>query len=203
MTVLANVRGRDMRRAFAGGIDAVVAARTIARNVHVVEIGGQPGGGRMAIVTIIATRNMGRVLAGCDNTIVARAASAQNLCVIDGDNRLKRNRIVTVFANIGGLHVNGTLAGGSRAVVTCHTIINDPQVVEHSRQPGRCVVTIVALVTGRYVRQRFPGSLNTVMTTNAAAGQRGVVHKRDGIPARGNMAVRALAIGKDVARRFG
>jgi len=70
VAILTNDRRRDMCRALTGRLHAIVAADAITRDIDVVEIGGQPSGRRMAVVTIVAARNMGRVLAGSNNAIV-------------------------------------------------------------------------------------------------------------------------------------
>jgi hypothetical protein len=43
MTVLAEVAGLYVRRPLTSGIRAVMAAKAIARDIDVIEIGGQPG----------------------------------------------------------------------------------------------------------------------------------------------------------------
>ena len=63
VAVLAHIRRRNMRVALANGLHAIVTTDAISCDVHVVEIGGQPTGGRMTIVAGIAARNVRRVLA--------------------------------------------------------------------------------------------------------------------------------------------
>ena len=72
----------------------------------------------MAVITIIAAAYMGRVLAGRNNTIVARATGADDLGMVNRYGRLESDRIVAVFADTGRLHVNWALARRGYAVVT-------------------------------------------------------------------------------------
>lgn len=72
----------------------------------------------MAVVAIIATIYMGRVLADRNDSIVTRTASADNLSVVDGQYRLKGDRAMAIPADVGRLYVNRALARGGHAVVT-------------------------------------------------------------------------------------
>ena len=72
----------------------------------------------MAVITIVTAGDMGGVLAGCDNTIMARTAGANDLRVIDSDSRLESHCTVAVFANICRLHVNRASTRGGHAIVT-------------------------------------------------------------------------------------
>lgn len=71
VAVLADVAGLYVCRSLARRLDAVVAARAVARDVDVVEVGRQPGDRRMAVVAIVAAGNVGRVLASGRDTVVA------------------------------------------------------------------------------------------------------------------------------------
>lgn len=53
------------------------------------------------------------------------------------------------------------------------------------------------------MRRRLASGLDTIVTTNTTAGDRGVIHKGRGCPARSDMTIRTLTIGRDVGRRFG
>ena len=64
-------------------------------------------------------------------------------------------------------------------------------------------MAVIALVTRRDMRKCLPGRLNSVVTGNATAGQRRVIHECDGGPARRNMTVRTLAIRRNMIGRLG
>ena len=71
MAVLANFRCQNMRRVLAGRFDAVVATCAIAGDTYVVEIRRYPAGCRMAIIAVIAARDMCWMLACCCSAVVA------------------------------------------------------------------------------------------------------------------------------------
>jgi len=72
----------------------------------------------MAVITIIAAADMRCMLAGCNNTIMARAAGTNDLRVVDSDGRLKSHCTVAVLADICCLHVNRASTCGGHAIVT-------------------------------------------------------------------------------------
>lgn len=59
VAVLADIRALDVVRILAGRLRTVMTVEALAGNVHVIEIGGQPGDRGMAIVTIVAALDMG------------------------------------------------------------------------------------------------------------------------------------------------
>lgn len=122
VAVLANIRGLDVGGVFAGCVGSVVAADTIACNVHVIEIRRQPGDGAVAVVTIVATRNMGLVLAGRRHAIVATATVPKYLRVVDREYRRENAGRMAVFAHVGRLYVRLVLANRNRTVVAADTI---------------------------------------------------------------------------------
>jgi hypothetical protein len=69
-----------------------------------VEIRGQPGDRRMTIVTVIAAGDMRGVFTGRGDAIMAGAAGAQYLGVIDGKGRYEHIGAVAILADIGGLY---------------------------------------------------------------------------------------------------
>ena len=54
MAVLTDIGGGDVRRVLAGGVNAIVAAEAIARNVRVVKDSRNPHCACVAIVTLFA-----------------------------------------------------------------------------------------------------------------------------------------------------
>ena len=83
-----------------------------------VEIRGQPTGRRMTVITIVTARDMRWMLACRYSAVVARAASTQDLRMVDGIGRRKYVRVVTILTNVACLHVRRTLADGINTVVT-------------------------------------------------------------------------------------
>ena len=84
MAILADVAGLQMCLGLAGCVGAIVTGRTIAGDIHMIEIRGQPGNGRVAVVTGIAAGYMRGMLAGCRGAIVARITCTNNLGMING-----------------------------------------------------------------------------------------------------------------------
>lgn len=117
VAILTDIGCQNMCRAFTRCFDAVVTARAIAGDADMIEIRGQPTVCGMAVITIVATVYVGRVLAGCDNTIVTRATGANDLSMVNGYGRLKTYCAVAVFADICRLDVNWAPARGGYAVV--------------------------------------------------------------------------------------
>jgi len=136
VAILADIGRLYMCRRLAGGLRAVVAAHAIASDIDVVEGGRQPGNRRMAVVAGIAAGDVGWMFTGRRDAIMAGAASAQYLGVIDGKGGRPDIRRVAVLANIGCLYMCRRLAGGLRAIVAAHAIASDIDVVEVGRQPG-------------------------------------------------------------------
>lgn len=82
VTVFANIRCLRMRRIFAGCVGAVVAAHTIAHDVYVIKVCGQPGDSAVAVIAVIAASDVALVLAGGNNTVVTVSTVTQYLSVI-------------------------------------------------------------------------------------------------------------------------
>ena len=133
MAILADVAGLQMCLGLAGCVGAIVTGRTIAGDIHMIEIRGQPGNGRVAVVTGIAAGYMRGMLAGCRGTIVAGVARTDNLGVINGVGWRPDIRRMTVFANEGGLYMRKSLAGCVGAVVTTRAVAGDACVVKDCR----------------------------------------------------------------------
>lgn len=125
-----------MRRALADGINAVVAAGTIVDDANVIEGRWSPGDRCMAVIAGIAAGDMCRLFAGRDDAIMAAIARADDLHVVDGENRCKDVGVVAVLTNIAGLDVCQVLADGIDTVVAVNTLARDVQMVKVGWQPG-------------------------------------------------------------------
>ena len=131
----------------AGGIGAVMAADAVIGDVGVIEDRRYPGVGRMAIITVVTTGDVRRVLALGRVAIVAREAGADDLCVINHVCRRKRHVVVAVLTNVGGINVSRMLAGGIGAVMAADAVSGDVGVIEVGRYPGvgrMAIITVVA-----------------------------------------------------------
>lgn len=101
VAILANVSGLNVRRAFAYGVCTVVTGAAIVGNIRVIEVGGQPADGRMAVVAVCTSGQVSRMLAFRSDTVMTGAARAQDLRVIHRECRYPHIRIVAVLANVG------------------------------------------------------------------------------------------------------
>ncbi len=122
-----------MLRIFAGCDAAVVAANAVARYVRMVKVRGQPGYGGVAVVAIIATRNMRRVLARRGHAIMTRAATAQDLCVVDTNRRYPHGDAVAILTDIGSQHMGWILTRRGDAIVAVTAVPDDIGVIKIGR----------------------------------------------------------------------
>ena len=130
VTIFTDVGGLRVQWTLAGRVCSVVAADAVVNNVRVVEICRQPGNSSVAVVAIIAAGDMRWVFANSYDTVMTRAASANNLSVIDSKGRNPGVRRMAIFADNAGENMVGILARRVRAVVTARTISCDVDVVE-------------------------------------------------------------------------
>ena len=156
----------------------------------------------MTIVAIVAAGDVRRVFAGRRDAVMAGAAGAYYLGVVDGDDGLKRNGAVAVLADVTCLHVSRTLTGGSDAIVATDAVADDACVIEHGREPCSGAVAIVALIVGGNMTRRFSRRLNPIVAADTASCNRRVIHERDHCPIRCYVAVRAFARRCNVGCRF-
>lgn len=101
VAILAHVRRQHVVLVLAGGVSAVMAAETVAGNVHVIEVGGQPGNRRVAVITVVAALNVIGTLAGSGYAVVARATGTDHLRVVNGVSRRPDAGRVAILTDIG------------------------------------------------------------------------------------------------------
>ena len=63
MAVLAKIAGRYMIDILADCIRAVVTTKAVARECRVIDVRRNPTGGRVAVIAVVAARNVCRVFA--------------------------------------------------------------------------------------------------------------------------------------------
>ena len=76
MTVLADIRCTDMARVLAGNIDAVVTGEAVSGNTGMVEDGRDPKSTVVAVVAIVAGRDVTRRFARRGRAVVTGSAAA-------------------------------------------------------------------------------------------------------------------------------
>lgn len=123
----------------------------------------------MAVVAVVTAADVGGVFADCRNAIMAGAAGAHYVRVVNCNHRLKRDRAVTIFADTRRLYVQRTLTGRCGAVMATDTVSDNACMVEDRGHPRRDVMAVVTLLARRNMSRRFTGGLNAVVTTTTTA----------------------------------
>ena len=195
VAVLTNGGRQRMQRPFAGCVGAVVTVDAITHDIDVIKVRGQPRDGRVAIVAIVAARDMGRVLADRRGAVVARSTGADHLSMVDRECRYPGVRRVTVLAHDAGLDVVGGFAGCVRAVVTTRTVTRDVEVVEVRGQPAGCRMAVLAVFAACNMCRSFARRDRTVVAGSARPDNLCVVDRKSRNPN-----VRVMAILTNVAR---
>ena len=176
MTVLADIGRRDMGRVLARCVGAVVAADAVARDVHVIEIGRNPGHGRVAVVAIIAARDMSRVLAGCRVAVMTGNAGSEYLGVVYRVCGRKRHIVVAILTHVTRVYMSWVLARCLDAVMAVDTIRGNADVIKVRGDPGDRCVAVIAIVTARDVGRVLAGCRVAVMTGTTGPQHLCVVH---------------------------
>ncbi len=86
VAVLTDVRCLHMNEALTNGCRTVVAADTVINDANMIEYRRKPSGCAVAIVTLLARRNVVRYFSGCLNAVVATDAASRQSRVIDESN---------------------------------------------------------------------------------------------------------------------
>ena len=190
MAVFADVARLHMCcRILARGVGTVVAAEAVARDVDVIEVRGQPASSRMTVVAVGAAGDVVQVFSGCRDTIMTRAARAQNLCVVNSVGRCPHVRGMAILTHIACLDVRRTFASRINAVVTADTVARDVGVIKIRWQPANRRMTVVAVVATGDVVQVFAGGREPVMTGAAGARNLRMVNEIRGRPDSGVVTV--------------
>lgn len=87
----------------------------------------------MAVIAIIAAGDMRWVFANGYHTVMTRAASPNNLSVVDSKCRNPGVRCMAIFADDTGKNMVGVLARCIRTVVTTRAIAGDVDMVKVRR----------------------------------------------------------------------
>ncbi len=134
---------------------------------------------RDCVVASITFRCCGSVLwilSGGDDAVVTGRAGAKNLQMVNATNRSPGEGVVAVFTQIRRRNVIDGLAHCGHAVVAGKAAASDTGVVEGGRDPRCSSMTIVALVAGWQVVDRFAACFAPVMAADAGAQHLQVVN---------------------------
>ena len=112
---------------------SIVTATAVVEDIRMIEVRRQPGGACVAVVAACAARYMCWIFTGCRNAIVAGAAFAQYLSVINRDWRCPNIRAVAVLADVRRLYVREVFACGFNAVVAANAVAANVNMIKIRR----------------------------------------------------------------------
>ena len=122
----------------------------------------------MAVIAVVAAGDVCRMFSGRSHTIVATAAAALHLGMVDSNDRPPDRRTVAVFADSRRQDMCGRFAGSVNAVVAAHAVGNDVDMIERCRDPCGGRMAVIADIAAGDMRRVLAGGSHTVMT--GAAG---------------------------------
>lgn len=164
----------------------------------------------MAGIAFLGGGEMGGGLAGGNGVVMATAASADHLTVIDGGWRHRYpgrwSRLMTGFTGQGALDMTDGTAAGGEIIMTVDTGAADGTVIHpgiENRRPGRrrLVMAGIALVGAAYMSDALATGRDAVMTGNAITTETAVVDDT-GYPSRRVVANIAFVRGGNMGRGF-
>ena len=109
---------------------------------------------RDAVVTDVAfllCDEVPRILARCNDAVMAGRARPQYLGMVDPDYGAPRGRAMTVFAHICRQRMRRPFASRVQTIVTTDAVTGDGRMIEVRRNPGDGRMTIIAVVAARDV----------------------------------------------------
>ena len=169
VAVLADIGRLHVRGVLARRIGAVVTAETVVRDIDMVKVRRRPRNSCMTVVAVVAAGDVRRMLAGCDYAVMARTAGAEDLRMVNYEDRLPDIGAMAIFTDVAGLDVRLALPRGFDAVMTFSAVAREVHMIEIGRQPGNRRVAIVAVVAARNVRRMLARCRDAVVTGTAGA----------------------------------
>ena len=182
VAILTNIGGIDVRWILARRIGAVMAADAVVSDIGVIKVGRDPPAGCMAVVAVIATGNVGRVLAFGNIAIMAGEAGANDLRMIDHIGGYKRHDVVAVFADHSGVDVCRILPDSLDAIMTAGAIPADAGVVKIGGCPAGRRVAVIAIVAARNMASILTQGNGSVVTAETGANDLCMVNDEYRIP---------------------
>ena len=162
-----------------GGAYAVMTIDAVARDIGVIEIRRNPRRGRMAIIAVVAARNVRQVFAGCRCAVMAGHAGPDNMRVIHCVGWRPELVVVAVLANVACIDMRWVFACRNCAVVARRTGSEYLRVIDKiDRCPDDTVMAALAYVGRIDVREVFACNLRIVMTANAVVSNTSVIERR-------------------------
>jgi len=112
MAVFTDIGGTDMGAVLTRRRRTVMTGRALTCHIGMIEVGRHPGIGCVAICTYIGTGNVIRRPASRDPSVVTAEASSLHIGMINLNHGLPSSNLMAAFADIGGLDMLSSLAGG-------------------------------------------------------------------------------------------
>jgi len=145
-------------------------------DIYMVKIRWQPCDRAMAVIAVVTAGNMRRMFASRSNAVMAGAATAKHLGMIDHHHGRKHTCVVTIFTDVGRLRVGWVLANCVRAVMTVDAITRDGCVVEECGQPAGCGMAVIAGIATGDMCWCLAGGNDAVVAGVATAEHLGVIN---------------------------
>ena len=177
----------------ATGGNTIVANGTVIHEVGVINTGGHPNTGGMAVITLLGRYNVRRWLTASSHIVVTTGTCANDLRVIYGtgcDGRPGcQTGIMTGIALVCRINMRSGLTGCGHAIVTTDAGTNQLGMiycrrlhrVPGSRSGRMAGITLIGTLN---MIGPFTGCHNTIMTTDACTNDLGMIYTsdRDGYP---------------------
>jgi len=189
MAVFAHIRRLHVCRILTRRLRAVVTVDAVRGDGRMVERRRQPACGAMTVVAGVTTGNMCGQFADGDDTVMAGAAGAEHLGVVDGHHRGEHVGRVAILTDIGRINMRLVLSGRVSAVVAAHAVARDIDMVEIRWQPAGGAMTVVASVATGYVRGILASGDSAIVTGAANADDLRVIDPHHGRKKIGRVAV--------------
>jgi hypothetical protein len=170
-------------RRFAGSRGTIVASGIRSgRDAAVIKDRWSPGVGVVAIAASVAAGDVtGRLSCG-DRAVVATEAGAEDIGMIDPDDRTPGRGAMAVLAHVGSLNVMAGLAGRGATVMTTDAVAGHGAVVEACSGPAGSRVAVGAIVAAGDMRWWLAHGVVPVVAAGATAQNGGVINPVDMSP---------------------
>ena len=166
-----------------------MTAGTVATDLTVIKVGRLPGAGCVTVIAGVAAGDVVAVFSFRRTAVVAGETTANNVTVIDANDRFPACVAVAILADVAGVDVPGILAGGRRAIMTAGTTGAYLAVVKIGRLPGIGCMTAFTVITTGDVVAVFAFRDAAVVAGGTAANDVGVIDADDRFPEAVTMAV--------------
>ena len=171
VAVFANVGRTDMLETLAGRRHAIVTAATGFSGRGMIKARGQPGIGRVTVITLCRGCQVINILAHGDDAIMTTGAGAQHLDVIHGHRRFPGVGRVAIFADVCTVDMFQTLASGGDTVMATRARAEHLQVVHlYSRNPNAGRMAILTNIGGADVVEGLAGRGHTIVAVTTTLG---------------------------------